>query len=355
MKRYKCGNSELKLSSLGLGAFAFGGGDYWGERSQKAINKAVRKGFELGINYFDTAEIYNEGRSEKSLGKALKPLPREKYIIGTKLSPSNAYPGKIKEHCESSLKRLNTDYIDIYLLHWPINIQSLKHFTDDQSVLDKPPNGREAMDAMRQLKADGKVRYLGVSNFDTAALQTLDGDLDYIVSNQLPYSLLTRAIEYDILPFCRDHSIGIIGYITLMQGLLTGKYLNINSLPKMRRRTRHFNHRTSPLSRHGVNGHESTTDKTLRKIKQIGEEAGHSVSEMAIKWAVQNPDITCSLVGGTNEEYIVKNIKAAENPLEDEVYQRLNTATKELKDEMGKSFDYYEHPDNDRTKEVLMD
>ena len=132
MEIRNCGSSDLKLSALGVGCWSFGGGEYWGDQDQQDADRVVKRACELGINYFDTAEMYNDGRSEQSLGRAIRGLPRDRIIIGTKVSPSNAAPDVLRASCEASLKRLGTDTIDLYMIHWPIHPHSIQHFTDDE-------------------------------------------------------------------------------------------------------------------------------------------------------------------------------------------------------------------------------
>ncbi len=220
MRYRKCGESDLELSILGAGCWSFGSGEYWGQQSQADTDVVVALSLDLGINYFDTAEVYNNGNSETCLGLALKGK-RHKAVVGTKLSPSNAYPDKIIAHCNASLKRLGTDYIDLYMLHWPIHSNSIRHFTDDEEIINNPPLVDDVFATLIQLREQGKVRCLGVSNFAPNRLAEARGCFDQIVANELPYSLLTRAIEIEALPYCSRTDIGVIGYMTLLQGLLT--------------------------------------------------------------------------------------------------------------------------------------
>ncbi len=131
MQLRQCGKYDLKLPSLGVGCWAFGGGEYWGPQSQGDVNEVVRAAVDQGCNFFDTAEAYNGGASEASLGVALEGIPREQVLIGTKISPSNMQPAQVREHCEASLRRLRTDYLDLYMVHWPITRHSIRHFTSE--------------------------------------------------------------------------------------------------------------------------------------------------------------------------------------------------------------------------------
>ena len=156
MENRICKNSGLELSILGTGCWAFGGGEYWGDQSQKDVKSVVHESVNLGINYFDTAEAYNEGRSESSLGDAIIGIPRDKILIGTKISPSNCYKNTLIEHCEASLKRLQTDYVDLYMVHWPVHPHSIRHFTEDNLIIENPPEINEAVETLQLLKQQGK-------------------------------------------------------------------------------------------------------------------------------------------------------------------------------------------------------
>ncbi|MFX0101355.1 MAG: aldo/keto reductase, partial [Candidatus Hodarchaeota archaeon] len=165
MQYRKLGNTHHKVSVLGFGCWQLGKGTYWNSEKQKQsdINKLVCEALDLGINYFDTAEMYNGGNSESSLGIALEGR-RDEVIIGTKISPSNCNPDEIEKHLDASLKRLRTSYIDIYMLHWPLNPKSVEHFTKDVSVINELPTVEKVFETLVALKNEGKIRHLGVSN-----------------------------------------------------------------------------------------------------------------------------------------------------------------------------------------------
>ncbi len=257
----QCGKYGLKLPILGMGCWAYGGGEYWGAQSQKDVDEVVRFAVDYGCNFFDTAEAYNKGTSEASLGFALQGVPRDRVIIGTKISPSNTQPDKLKEHCEESLRRLRTDYVDLYMVHWPITLHSIKHFTTDSDI--DVPEVQDAFDTLVQLQKAGKIRYIGVSNFGPAKLDEAIATGAEITINELPYSLLTRAIELQILPKCRSLGIGVLGYMSLLQGVLADIYPTLDDVPDWQRRTRHFDSRRTPHTRHGLTGVELETNDAL--------------------------------------------------------------------------------------------
>ncbi|HBE03819.1 MAG: hypothetical protein A2096_16755 [Spirochaetes bacterium GWF1_41_5] len=343
----KCGNSDLQLAVLGMGCWAFGGGNYWGEQNQNDVNDIVHAAVDYGINYFDTAEAYNDGRSESSLGQALKDLPRDKVVIGTKISPSNTEPLVLREHLEASLKRLETDYIDLYMVHWPITPHSIAHFTEKKIC----PDVREAFSALQNLRKEGKIRYIGVSNFAVSKMEEIKKFLPDICANELPYSLLTRAIEFHTIPFLKKNKIGIIGYMTLLQGLLADIYPSLDDVPVMQRRTRHFNSKKNKECRHGEAGAEEETTEALSAIREVMKKIGMNMPELAINWAVSNPAVSTALVGARSVQELKNNIKAVLNPrLDRQIMAELNNGTDKLLLKLGAGFDFYENSENDRTR-----
>lgn len=347
MRYRECGNSGLMLPVLGVGCWAFGGGDYWGAQDQRDVDEVVACALDAGCNYFDTAETYNNGASEESLGKALG-ARRHEAIIGTKISPSNAYPAKIVEHCEASLKRLGTHYIDIYMVHWPLTSISVSHFTDDVSVINDPPAAADAFETLTRLKEQGKIRHIGVSNFGVERLCEAMQYADIAV-NELPYSLLTRAVEIEMLPYCRARGVGVIGYMTLLQGILADIYPTLAEVPAWQRRTRHFDSAGNELCRHGGPGCERETQRAIAGIRSIASDLRLSMAELCIKWAIANKSIACALVGARNRREMQTNLDAVNDRLPDEVVEQLNAATDDVKRALGPSFDYYQSPENDRT------
>lgn len=349
MQYRKIERTDLQLSIFGLGCWAFGGGDYWGQNhDQKEVDRVVHRAADLGVNYFDTAEVYNDGRSEKSLGLAIKGLDRDKLVIGTKISPSHCYPDKISRHCEASLNRLDTDYVDIYMVHWPIHPHSIRHYTKDENIINNPPALDEVMEKLLKLKKEGKIRHIGVSNHGVQKFGLLPHN-ETIVANELPYNLLCRAPEFQILPFCQEKGVGVIGYMSLLQGILTDRYPTIDDIPLLMRRTRHFDDRKNEHSRHGEAGFEAETQAALQSIRQVSRDSGISTADLALKWAVVNEAITSSLVGVRGVERLEANIKAINEPLDPQIIDQLDQASDALKEAMGTSIDYYEGVENDRT------
>ncbi len=348
MEKRKCGNSDMMLSCLGVGCWAFGGGEYWGDQNQKDVDEVVHRAVDLGINFFDTAEAYNKGTSESSLGLALKGIPRDKVFVGTKISPSNVQPENVEIHLDASLKRLQLDYVDLYMVHWPITAHSIKHFSTGTIPT---PSVQVAFDTLRKMQEKGKIRNIGVSNFGPEKMDEALATGANIVINELPYSLLTRAIELEILPYCRNKGIGVLGYMALMQGLLADIYPTLDDVPLWQRRTRHFDvARTPEHCRHGLPGAEAETDAAINAVRAIAKKYGMTTPEISLKWAIAGNGLTCSLAGSRNVKELEANAKAANEPLPAEVIAELSKATDDLLKALGTSFDYYENPKNDRTK-----
>jgi len=345
----QCGASDLKLSVLGLGCWTFGGGQYWGNQDQSDVNDVVHAAADCGINYFDTAEAYNEGRSESSLAIALQGLRRDEVVIGSKVTPANCYPGVLEEHCEASLRRLHTDYIDLYMLHWPIHSHSIKHFTKDPAVIGNPPEIGRTFEILAKLKQSGKIRHIGISNFSAGRMkEDIPASID-VAASELPFNLLCRAVEFDAMACCKENGIGIIGYMTLLQGILSGKYASLAEVPEWQRRTRHFAASGSPLCRHGEAGFESETEKAVNAVRAIAAKNGVAMSELAIRWAAENEAMSCVLVGARNRAQLAANVHALAISIDPTVFDELDGLTDPLKQQMGNHLDLYESAGNDRT------
>lgn len=342
MEKRLCGNSSLELPLLGIGCWTFGsrGDDYWGDQDQKDVDAVVHRALELDCNYFDTAEVYNQGASEESLGQALKGL-RHQAIIGSKINPSNAAPEALRRHCEASLEHLQTDYLDIYMVHWPIHPHSVRHFTDDESIIAHPPSVEDAFATLLALQKEGKIRHIGVSNFGVQQLQEALATGAEIILQELPYSLLMRGIEPEILPLCRERQIGILAYMPLMQGVLTGKYQTPQEIPASRSRTRHFSGER-PGSRHGEEGCEPELFAAIEKIREIALEQDLEMGDLALAWCAANPAITSVLAGARRIEQLEANARSIQVRLDDGLVERLNRATQPVLEKLGPGLDYYE-------------
>ncbi len=321
MERRIAGKSGIEISPMGIGCWSYGGGDYWGPQAQSDVTAVANAALDAGINFFDTAEGYNNGRSEEALAVALKGR-RHEAVIGTKVSKPD--PATIREHCEASLQRLQTDYVDIYMIHWP----------DDEIAIE------ESMAELTHLQEDGLIRAIGVSNFGVAQLTAALETGASIAVNQLCYNLLSRAIEPELLPLCRKHDVGILGYMPLLQGILTGQYKSAEEIPPVHARFRHFRD-DRPQASHGEAGAEEEMFETLEAIREIAEAEQVPMARLAIAWAMARPGITCMLVGTRNVDELAENLNVLNYSLSADVIGRLDEITAPLLVKLGANPDYF--------------
>ncbi len=316
MQLRQLGNSKLMVSPIALGFWGIVGGDYWGPQDETDTINTVSAALDAGINFFDTAEGYGNGYSEEMLGRALGGR-RDEAIIASKVSQANLAPTDIRAACERSLKRLNTDTIDLYQVHWPSRAIPFE----------------DSMSTLLDLQREGKIRVIGVSNFGVLDMPDMlqFGRYD---ANQLPYSLLWRAIEFDIQPQCAENNISILPYSPLNQALLTGRYSNADEMPFSRTRTRHFRPDRRD-SRHYTDGFEDETFAALDDIRQICADIGQSMVHVALAWLLHKPAIDSVLAGARNPQQVESNVIAGNLALSAETMQRLDDATADLKAKLG--------------------
>ena len=331
MEKHQLGKSALYVSTLALGCWALAGGDGWGDQDESQAIATIHAALDHGINFFDTAEGYGNGASEVIVGKALADR-RDKALIATKISPNHAHPDQVQDYLEASLRRLQTDYVDLYIIHWPL--QSIP-VADTLSVLEA-------------CKQEGKIRAIGVSNFGKANLEEMLAAGVEVAANQCCYNLVARAIEFDILPICREHQISVTAYMPLMQGILTGKWQTIDDIPSFRTRTRHFSSKR-PGARHGSPGAESTLVATLDAIRQIAADLNWPMANVALAWVAAQDGLASVLAGGRTPEQVERNVKALAQKLPADAFSLLNRATDALKNELGPSIDYWQSTDNARS------
>ncbi len=316
MQSRQLGNSSLMVSPIAIGFWGIVGGDYWGPQDESDTISAVSAALDAGINFFDTAEGYGNGYSEEMLGRALGGR-RQEAIIASKVSEANLAPDDLRAACERSLKRLNTDVIDLYQVHWPSRAVPFE----------------DSMSALQDLQREGKIRVIGVSNFGKLDMPDMlqHGRYD---ANQLPYSLLWRAIEFDIQTQCSEHNIGILPYSPLNQALLTGRYRNADEMPYSRARTRHFRPDRRD-SRHGTAGYETETFAAVEAIREICADIGQEMVHVALAWLLHKLAVTSVLAGARNRQQVESNVIAGNLSLSAETMRRLDEATAELKAKFG--------------------
>lgn len=350
MEYRKLGQSGISVPPISVGCWSFGGGAYWGPQDQADVGQVVQRALDEGFGFFDTAELYNNGASEIALGKALGSRRRE-ALICSKVGPDHAFYGTLIEHCDNSLRRLGTDYLDIYMLHWPINARSLMHFTPDRAILDNPPTVDEAMAAMRELKRRGKIRAIGVSNFGPEQMREALATGVPVDVNEVTYNIFSRAIEKKIVPFCMENGIAVIGSMALMQGLLSGKYTAPDRVPMNQAHSRHYAaDRGCGTSRHGGAGVEKEMFAALEELRKIAAGCNTTLSALSVAWTLHKPGIVSSLVGCRNLKQLVENISAAKLALSEDIIREIDRISRPVLDALGDSADYYESPENSRIR-----
>lgn len=325
MEYRKIGNSDLELSAITFGAWAAGGW-MWGSTDRNDAIKAIQAGYDLGVTSIDTAPIYGQGDSEEIVGEAVKGIARDKIQLVTKFgmrwdlekgklamqTKNNdgkgidiyKYAGKesVIFECEQSLKRLGTDYIDLYQIHWP--------------DVTTPIN--ETFEAVSRLIEQGKVRYAGVCNYDVAQLKEADQTLE-IISNQIPFSMVNRAVEEEIIPFCLEHNKSVLAYSPMERGLLTGKMTADYKFEEGDHRQ--GNKFFTPES-------IQKTNSFLAKLKPLAEEKNATLSQLVLRWTIERPGITIALVGARNEKQAIQNAEAINVKLSADEIQFINTELK---------------------------
>jgi aryl-alcohol dehydrogenase-like predicted oxidoreductase len=346
MKNVQLGKSDIKVSAMTVGCWPFGGGEYWGEQSQKDVDNVVHAALDLGVNAFDTAEMYNGGESERSLGIALKGR-RDKAVVISKISPSNC--GNVRKHCTESLQRLGMDYLDVYMLHWPINKLAVEHFTSDKSVIDAPPTVEEAYFQLDELKKEGLIRSIGMSNFGRTQMEEVVRTGVSIDVNEMSYNIVSRAIEGEIAPYCLQNNISIIGSMGLQQGLLAGIYRTVDDVPPHQAHSRHFSQeRGKGTSRHYEDGAEKEIFEVVDQLRAIAASQNLHIAQLSIAWILKKPFMASTLVGSRNIDELKMNVDACSLTISDETEALIDRISQPVLDILGFNPDYYEHSSKSR-------
>ncbi len=326
MQTIELGRSGLQVSRVAFGCMStVPNPTYDGVADQQAI-AAIRGALDHGINFFDTAPGYGNGASEELLGRALEGV-RDQAIIANKISSQTMDAQEVRTECEKSLKLLRTDVMDLYQIHWPRGVVPLD----------------ETLKAMEKLVTDGKVRHLGVCNFGLEQLADGLGSGVPLVSNQIVYSLLARAVEIDVAPVCMENNMGLLCYSPLAQGLLAGKYANADEVPPERGRTRHFSKDRSQ-SRHNEPGCEEAAFAAIAGVRAVAERLGHSMADVSLAWLLHQPGVACVLAGASREDQVARNAAAADIALSAEDLAELDRVTAPVKAAMGPSLDMWATP-----------
>jgi len=318
MNTKKLGWTTLEITTVGMGTFPIGGADWfagWGPQDDKESIATIRRALDLGINWIDTAPVYGLGRAEEVVGEALKSV-QKKPIIATKLGlvwderreVSNVLKREsVRREVEASLRRLAIDVIDLYQIHWP---------RPDEDI-------EEAWTAMAELVQEGKVRYIGVSNFSVAQMERLSG-IHRIASLQPPYSMIIRDVEDEVLPFCGKNDIGVIPYSPMQRGLLTGKFTKqrVAALDKRDHRLRQPYFQEPQLS---------INLEFVDRLRPIAEKRKNTLAQLSIAWVMRRPEVTAAIVGARRPSQIEETAGAADWELDDEEIHAIDALLEERK------------------------
>jgi len=319
----KLGKTDLITTPIIYGCMGSAGA--FGEQLEKDSIEALQNAFDIGINCFDTAEMYGDGYSEQLLCKALADKRHDMVIID-KVAANHMHAGEIEAACERSLKNLGTDYIDLYLLHWPVYDVTIE----------------ERVEALKKLKSEGKIRYYGVSNFGPQNLDETEGKGDIMV-DEVAYNLLVRAPEFEVIPRCIERKMPVLCYSSLMQGLLAGKYQSLKEFPENRARTKMFNSKTHSQCRHGGAGAEDEGQAALQAIWDIVHASGLSMEELDVGWLKAQKGVGGVIVGTRNGQQSREMRHLLDVKLDPKWIDELTKATNHLKEALGPSVDMWDY------------
>lgn len=319
MLKRRIGTTELEASVIGYGCWVISGSDFWTGTGDESSIKAVQTAYDMGINFFDVAPVYGFGHAEELLGKALKGK-RGKVIIASKCGlvwddqkriTNLLSKRSILKEIDDSLRRLGTDYIDIYQMHWP----------DYNTPIE------ETMDALNQIKKEGKIRFIGASNFPVKLLNEAR-KYGEIVSHQCLYNMIDRNADFyhniplyyrteeEIIPDCKENKTAFIPYSPLCQGLLTGTFKPGENFDEKDVRNANPELKGEKLARNL---------QIVEELKKVAERIGKPLSQIALNWLIKNETVTTIIAGATKTAHIKDNVESAAWELDDETYKEINT------------------------------
>ena len=300
MQLRQLGKSDLKISPILMGTWQ-AGKDMWAGIDDAETSRAIRAAFESGITTFDTAEAYGKGHSERILGAALADV-RDQVILATKVFANHLEFDQVLDACHRSLRNLKTDCIDLYQIHWPSGSFGSKDV----------PIG-ETMGALNELKEQGKIRSIGVSNFSRTQIKEA-AEYGQIDSLQPPYSLFWRHVEEDAMSFCTEENITILAYSPMAQGLLTGKFDQNSQFQKGDHRTKNKLFQSENFER---------IQQALDKLRPIAEKYNVSLGQLALAWVISQPG-TCAIAGARNADQVIENARSADAVLSEDDLARMD-------------------------------
>jgi aryl-alcohol dehydrogenase-like predicted oxidoreductase len=304
------GKSDIKISPIIMGTWQ-AGKEMWTGIDDAETTKGIRAAFEAGITTFDSAEMYGKGHSERILGNALKDV-REQVVYATKVFPNHLKYDQVMESCNRSIENLQTDHIDLYQIHWPSG-----SFGTELVPIE------ESMRALNELKAQGNIRSIGVSNFSRTQLEEA-ASYGRIDSLQPPYSLFWRQLESDAMPYCVENSITILAYSSMAQGLLTGKFGPDHKFEKGDHRA--HNRLFAPDNYNRI-------QQAIEKLRPIAARKNISLGQLALAWVIAQP-VACAIAGARNADQVAQNAIAAEIQLSADELSELDAIGRTVTDHL---------------------
>jgi aryl-alcohol dehydrogenase-like predicted oxidoreductase len=322
MQRRKLGYTDLKLTTIGLGTWAIGGPWQfgWGPQDDGEAIAAILTALEEGINWIDTAPVYGCGHSEELVGKALKQTSQKPFIAtkcgllwNDKREKVSCLKGQsIREECHASLRRIGVEVIDLYQMHWP----------------EPEEDVEQAWEEMARLAEDGKVRYIGVSNFNIGQIKRIE-KIAPIASLQPPYNMLNREVEGELLGYCAENNIGVVAYSPMQRGLLTGKFSQerLVDLPLDDHRRRMPDFQEPQFS---------ATLQLVDQLRPIAERNGRTLAQLAISWVLRRSEVTAAIVGARRPEQIAETAAASDWALAQEDIEEIEQLLAERQEKINR-------------------
>lgn len=312
IEKRKLGKQGPELTTVGFGAWAAGGPWHfgWGPQDDSESIAAIHRAIELGVNWIDTAAVYGWGHSEEVVGKALEGISRDEVYVATKcgrvkgdgdVPEGDLRPESIRRQLEASLRNLRMDTVDLYQIHWP------------DTTTGTPIE--ESWAAMARLQDEGKVRWIGVSNFDVSLMERCEA-IRHVDSLQPPYSLLRREIEAEILPWCLHNGTGVVCYSPMQAGILSGSFSLDRVAPDDWRR-RNPIYQEPALSRNLA---------FVERLRPIAARYGKTVGQLAVAWVLANPAVTSAIVGARRPAQVEQNVGAMGWTLSDDILKEIDEA-----------------------------
>ena len=305
MRRNRLGSRGPELSAIGFGAWEAGGGSEWGDPPpEEQVLRAIRTVFETGIDWIDTAEVYGGGKSEELVARAIAGR-RDEVLIATKVAPqpegSGFRPAQVRSACEASLRRLGTDHVDLYQLHWP----------DERGVPVE-----ETWGAMAALLDDGLVRSIGVSNFDRPLIERCEA-IRHVDSLQQEFSML-RLEDRDLIGWCGEHGTGVLSYAPLAYGLLTGTITSETRFDEG-----DFRGGEEEGGSLFAGGNRERSLAVVDGLRPIAERLGSTLAQLALAWNVAQPGVTAAIAGSRNPDHVRSNAAAGDIELDEATLSEL--------------------------------